>query len=122
MITINERFGEMTDVELVAEIARRRGWTRRRVGEGDDVWMLVDPEGNDVGMWGSVPDFAGDLNVAVELLKEMGADEGAALFWSAGRWRVDCADKRGNRLTVENDNPVRAICLMWLVWEGQNEL
>ena len=102
-------YEEMTDDELTSKVAELRGWTRRPVdGEPESTWMLVDPDGNDAGLWGNAPEYATDLNVAIELLLETPKEQILVL-----RCPLSAVWKKFT-LTYPSINLARLICEAWL--------
>ena len=82
------------------------------ISTGADMGIIADA----ATCWYCAPQFAEDMNAAIELYKEM-QPIGAELYTtSSGFWCVEWGlDSREGR--EGNDNPARAICLAWLAWK-----
>lgn len=120
-------YSTLTDAELNRLIAERKGWRFEREPYFDEAHTkLISPTGvliydhrhkpaspvltkEAVNFY--LPDYAGDLNAAQELLWEMGQEASATLEISGSICRCVSGD-----LIEERSTPQRAICEVWLQW------
>ncbi len=137
-------YRSMNGDEINRLIAERKGWHLQGVewwqdttrGIRDWMWVLTNPEGkraragskDEVEAWHiesnnpakyrgeiGLPNWYGDANAALELLKdfpgrvELGHDWGEGYFWVL--WYVG-----ESSFEADDVEPTRAICRAWLMW------